>query len=202
MEIRIPVLPPKAGYVEVVDENGNHIYKPTVETTERLKKEQEVTESIENTQNTINILLDAPENNESSAAIELRRAVQLFANSLEDEELIMEIATVYPSYMVGIAYEIGDIFRYGTNSVDDPQLYQVLQAHTSAEEWTPDNSPSLYKKIGISDDGTPIWVQPLGAMDAYNTGDVVMYNGQKYESLIDGNVWSPDAYPAGWQLVQ
>ena len=27
-----PVLPPKAGYVEIIDENGNHIYQPTPET--------------------------------------------------------------------------------------------------------------------------------------------------------------------------
>ncbi len=48
----------------------------------------------------------------------------------------------------------------------------------------------------------PEWVQPTGAHDAYNTGDKVTYNGKHYTSLLDGNVWSPDAYPAGWQLVE
>lgn len=48
----------------------------------------------------------------------------------------------------------------------------------------------------------PQWVQPTGAHDAYNTGDKVMYNGKHYQSTINGNVWSPDAYPAGWQLVE
>lgn len=33
------------------------------------------------------------------------------------------------------------------------------------------------------------------------TGDKVTYNGKVYMSLIDNNVWSPDAYPAGWQEV-
>mgnify|MGYP000792956840 CR=1 FL=1 len=46
----------------------------------------------------------------------------------------------------------------------------------------------------------PDWVQPSGAHDAYNTGDIVNYNGTLYISLIDGNTWSPDAYPAGWQV--
>lgn len=36
MEIRRPILPPKAGYVEVIDESGNHVYKPTQEIEERL----------------------------------------------------------------------------------------------------------------------------------------------------------------------
>ena len=81
----------------------------------------------------------------------------------------------------------------------DTQLYQVLQNHTSAEQWTPDTATSLYKKIGVTDDGYPEWVQPLGATDAYNTGDIVSYNGKLYRSTIDGNVWSPDAYPTGWE---
>ena len=48
----------------------------------------------------------------------------------------------------------------------------------------------------------PQWVQPTGAHDAYNTGDKVTYNGKHYQSTINGNVWSPDAYPAGWRLVE
>ena len=46
----------------------------------------------------------------------------------------------------------------------------------------------------------PEWVQPTGAHDCYNTGDKVTYNGQHYVSKIDGNVWSPDAYPQGWEV--
>ena len=45
------------------------------------------------------------------------------------------------------------------------------------------------------------WVQPTGAHDAYNTGDKVRFKGDIYESLIDGNVWSPEVYPAGWQKL-
>lgn len=43
--------------------------------------------------------------------------------------------------------------------------------------------------------------QPTGAHDAYNTGDLARYNGVVYESLIDNNVWSPEAYPQGWKVV-
>ena len=47
----------------------------------------------------------------------------------------------------------------------------------------------------------PEFVQPTGAHDAYSTGDVVTFQGAVYRSLIDSNVWSPSAYPAGWELV-
>lgn len=37
-----PLLPPRAGYVEVVDEAGNHVYKPTSETSERQHWEEQL----------------------------------------------------------------------------------------------------------------------------------------------------------------
>ena len=46
------------------------------------------------------------------------------------------------------------------------------------------------------------WKQPTGAHDAYKKGDRVLFNGSVYESLIDGNAYSPTAYPAGWKLIE
>lgn len=137
-------------------------------------------------------------------ALELRKALQLFLATMDVDtqaENMMEVASVFPKYQIGKAYKVKEVFSYGENSVGDPQLYQVLQAHTSAAEWTPNTTPSLYKKIGVTESGYPEWVQPLGASDAYNTGDIVSYNGVLYKSTIDGNVWSPDAYPAGWVII-
>ena len=141
--------------------------------------------------------------NKVQAALELRKALQFFLTTLDpetDKEKIMEIPSVFPKIVVGKAYVVKEVFSYGENEVGDPQLYQVLQAHTSAAEWTPDVATSLYKKIGVTDEGYTEWVQPLGASDAYNTGDIVSYNGVLYKSLIDNNTWSPEAYPAGWEV--
>ncbi|NCB51340.1 MAG: hypothetical protein EOM54_05600 [Clostridia bacterium] len=132
-------------------------------------------------------------------AAQLRAALQKFAATL-DEASAMEIATIYPAYEVGKTYKAGDYFTSGENGVGDPQLYVVLQAHTSAAEWTPNTAASLYKAIGVTAAGYPLWSQPVGATDAYNTGDIVSYNGTLYRSVIDANVWSPDAYPAGWEV--
>ena len=46
------------------------------------------------------------------------------------------------------------------------------------------------------------WKQPTGAHDAYSAGDMIKYtDGKTYKSVIDNNVWSPDAYPNGWEEV-
>ena len=33
--VKTPTLPAKAGYVEIVDENGEHVYEPTQETIDK-----------------------------------------------------------------------------------------------------------------------------------------------------------------------
>ena len=44
--------------------------------------------------------------------------------------------------------------------------------------------------------GVPQWVQPTGAHDAYNMGDLVTHNGQTWMSDVDANVWEPGVF--GW----
>ena len=97
---------------------------------------------------------------------------------------------------IGEPVAAGDIIFY------QGMKYIVLQPHTLQADWRPDEVPALYKRQG-SDGGEefPEWVRPTGGHDAYNAGDKVSYNSKHYESLIDGNVWSPDEYPAGWKEV-
>lgn len=139
--------------------------------------------------------------NKVQAALELRKALQFFLSTLDvdnDTEKMLAVPSMFPKYQVGKAYKAKEVFSYGENAVGDAQLYQVLQDHTSAEEWIPDTATSLYKKIGVSEEGYPEWVQPLGASDAYNTGDVVVHNDILYESTVDANVWEPGVY--GWSI--
>lgn len=139
--------------------------------------------------------------NRVQAAEQLRRALQMFANTLS-EDRALEVPAVFPAWQVGIAYQTGDVVAYGTNSVGDPQLYKVVQAHTSQGIYPPGSgTESLYDALGLDEQGYPVWSQPTGAHDAYNTGDIVNYNGALYRSLIDGNTWAPDAYPDGWEVV-
>ena len=112
-----------------------------------------------------------------------------------DTANISALTSIYKQWRVNYAYAANDIV------VSDSSLYRVVQAHTSQNDWLPANTPALYTRFTPA--GTVAeWVQPTGAQDAYNTGDRVLFNGSTYESLINANVWSPTAYPAGWQLVE
>lgn len=113
-----------------------------------------------------------------------------------DEVTASEYADLFLPWVTSTSYVIGDLRSY------EGILYKCLQAHTSQENWTPDISVSLWKSLSINENGIAEWSQPISASDAYNKGDLVMYNGVRYRSLIDGNVWAPDVYSAGWEVVE
>ena len=120
----------------------------------------------------------------------LRPYIEKAATSLTDEDALQAVE-LFPQWVVGNAYVVGERLQY--NGV----LYRVVQAHTSQADWTPDITPALF--VVVSLDEWPEFVQPTGAHDAYNKGDKVTFEGKHYISLMDGNVYSPTAYPAGWQ---
>lgn len=197
-----PEFPPMAGYIEIVNEDGTHSLVPTIE--ERDKQEQ--LGNIDTLTNEMDILLNVngsnKNNNPLANAEQFRKVIQLFANTF-DEETALEVPSVYPELEVNHNYKQGDIISYGKNSLGDPQLYKVVKEHTSQDDWKPGvGTESLYTAFGVDESGIPIWKQPSGAHDAYNKGDKVKYNEKYYESLIDGNVWAPDAYPAGWKEIE
>lgn len=127
-----------------------------------------------------------------SEAHAYRRMIESAAVTLDDGKALESIA-LFPLWRSGMVVNVGDRYRY----MD--KLYKVVQQHTTQYDWTPDAVPALFVEVSVED--WPEWRQPTGAHDAYNIGDKVSYDGRHYTSLINGNVWSPDAYPAGWQLT-
>ena len=134
-------------------------------------------------------------------AYAIREAMDVAGANLTDEKAL-ECVRIYRPWVVGRVVSVGEFLTYGTNSVGDPQLYKVVIEHTAQADWTPDTSPSLFTPIGLDEDGYPVWSQPTGSHDAYNKGDIVNYKGTLYKSLIDGNIYSPEAYPAGGEVVE
>lgn len=130
-----------------------------------------------------------------SELFKLRELIERASAMLPDEEAA-EGPALFRRWAVGVDYAVDDRICYGE------KLYKVVQAHKSQEDWTPDVNPALFVEVAKPGE-IPVWVQPTGAQDAYNTGDMVHYpdaDSPVYESLIDNNVWSPEAYPTGWEL--
>lgn len=123
-------------------------------------------------------------------AMQLRQLIEQLAVSLDDETALTGVE-LFPAWITGKAYAAGDRVQHGGT------LYKCVQAHTSQADWTPDATPALWVVVSIEE--YPEWVQPTGAHDAYNKGDKVSYNGKRYVSTADANVYAPDVY--GWEVI-
>ena len=119
-----------------------------------------------------------------------RRLVRVDELSVEELDKLIDL---YQPYQIGKTYVVGEILKY------EEKLYKVIQAHTSQEDWLPSELPSMYLNL-MPENIIPEWVQPTGSHDAYKIGDKAIYEGEVYESLIDGNTWSPRDYPEGWKI--
>ena len=141
---------------------------------------------------------EAERRDQSIAAMPMM--ARMMAPSMSDAQLL-SIPLLFEPWEAGRDYAAGEVLRH------DGVLYRVAQAHTSQSQWVPGatGTESLYTRITVDPEtGYDVWQQPTGAHDAYNVGDRVLYpdaSGKVYESTIDGNVWSPDAYPQGWEEV-
>lgn len=67
-----------------------------------------------------------------------------------------------------------------------PAVEEALDS--AAQEYHAANPPDT------TDDGTPVWCQPVGAFDAWPVGAVVAHAGKRWRNILPKvNVWEPGA---------
>ena len=127
-------------------------------------------------------------------ARKLRPFIEKAALSLDDNDAL-EAIQLFPIWIGKKQYEVGDKVQY------ENTLYKCLQSHFAQNDWMPPEAPGLWAKVLIPDVNIiPEWEQP-DSTNAYMIGDKVTFNGKTYESVINNNIWSPAAYPAGWKEI-
>ena len=109
-----------------------------------------------------------------------------------DDEVATSVPELFENWNSDGSFVKGDKRKH--NGI----LYKCLQNHTAQADWSPDVAPSLWVRIDDPEIEFPEWRQPTGSTDAYPLGAKVTYNGEKYVSTVENNVWKPDEY--GWEL--
>lgn len=104
-----------------------------------------------------------------------------------------EHAELFAPWVYPADYKTGNLRRY------NGRLYKCIGDHTSQADWAPDVAVSLWTPTSDPAEEYPAWSQPVGAHDAYNTGDKVSHNAKHWTSDVDSNVWEPGVY--GWTEV-
>ena len=65
----------------------------------------------------------------------------------------------------------------------------------------PDNAPSLWKDIEYKN-GIRIIPETITTGTAFSKDELGYWKDVLYKSLVDSNVWTPEAYPSGWVVVE
>ena len=104
---------------------------------------------------------------------------------------------LFPLWEPGV-YSLGDIRRY------EHQVWRCCQEHDSTGQtgWTPGAAAALWAPYHAAEPKyAKPFLQPTGAQDAYQKGEVCLFEGGLWRSLIDGNAYSPAVYPNGWEAL-
>ena len=138
-------------------------------------------------------------------AKQLRKAIQTYIqDTVKDESKMMEFADLYPSWEELLAtkasYPAGTVFKYGNTADGEAQLWSFISEYVPQEQYNPSVDVSHYKKIGINEDGYPLYTTPYGQSDAYMKGDIVSYNGELWICEMDYCVWAPGTQAGGVTL--
>lgn len=124
----------------------------------------------------------------------LRKNIVSSSESLGDK-----VASETPELFKKLS-ENGELIKVGTRinwggvlkraSVD---LYDTLENN-------PDNAPTLWEDIEYKD-GYRIIPEVITVGTAFSKDELGWWKGTLYKSLIDSNVWTPEQYSNGWELI-
>ena len=129
---------------------------------------------------------------------ETERIFQATETLLPDDKIIE-----FSSHVV--KWNEGEAVVEGNARTYEGDVYRCIQPHTTQADWTPDVTPALWVKLTPDEaEGKEIirWFEPT-AEHNYSLGQLVVYTDDKiYESKLNDNIWSPTAYPTGWEFVR
>lgn len=97
--------------------------------------------------------------------------------------------------------EDGQLINVGTRINWNGKIKRAMVNLWDTVANNPDNASTLWEDINYKA-GHRLIPEVITAGAAFSKGELGWWKDELYESLLDSNVWTPDAYPAGWELLQ
>jgi len=130
-----------------------------------------------------------------SEALKLRSIVEQVAASLDDKTA-SEGASLFPRLKGD-----GSLVRAGTRINWNGTIKRAAVDLYDTAETTPDAADLLWEDIEYRE-GYRIIPDTITAGTAFALGECGWRGDSLYQSTIDNNVWTPEAYPDGWTLIE
>lgn len=129
-------------------------------------------------------------------AIAFRRQIEKAAIHLDDKA-----ASESPDFYEHMKYD-GKAISAGTRINFESVLYKAAVTLWDTEENNPHFAPSLWEKINYHN-GVRVIPEVITVTTAFAKDELGFWeaDGKTYKSLINANVYTPAAYPQGWEEV-
>ena len=128
-------------------------------------------------------------------ALKLRAIAEKAAESLDDK-MASEGALLFPRLKGN-----GELIKAGTRINYNGTIKKAAVDLWDTEGNNPDNAPSLWEDISYRE-GIRIIPKTITVATAFAKGECGWWGDVLYTSLIDANVYTPDAYPSGWAIAE
>lgn len=124
-------------------------------------------------------------------AIRLRSIVEQAAESLDDQT-----ASAAPTLLRRLKQD-GQLVSAGTRVNWSGTVKRAAVDLWDTAENTPETAPTLWEDISYRA-GYRVIPETITAGTAFALDELGWWGDQLYKSLLSGNVWTPEQYPAGW----
>lgn len=96
--------------------------------------------------------------------------------------------------------EDGSLVKHGTRINWNGVLKKAAVDLWDTKENNPDNAPTMWEDIQYRA-GHRIIPEVITVTSAFSKDETGWWDGVLYRSLMDSNVYTPAAYPAGWEVI-
>ena len=124
----------------------------------------------------------------------LRKNIIVSSASLEDK-----VASETPELFARLNQN-GELIKVGTRINWNGVLKRASVDLYDTLENNPDNAPTLWEDIKYKE-GYRIIPQTITVGTAFSKDELGWWEDTLYKSLLDNNVWTPEQYPSGWEIV-
>lgn len=128
-------------------------------------------------------------------ARQLRKMIETLAANLSDADASTS-AELFPRLK-----QDGSLVSAGTRINWGGTIKRAAVDLWDTAENTPDAAPTLWEDLAYRD-GTRIIPETITAGLAFAKDELGWWGDVLYKSLLDANVWTPEQYPAGWEVVE
>lgn len=109
-------------------------------------------------------------------------------------------ASIAPELFGGLK-EDGSLIAHGTRINWNGTLKKAAVDLWDTKENSPDNAPTLWEDISYKD-GFRIIPEVITATLAFSEGECGWWKDKLYRSKANGNTYTPEVYPANWELIE